>query len=83
MQCLNNRGLNRVLQFDIEFNNKFSLIVSLGRLCHNHKIDLRVAVDTLTMNIFMRQNIGRGITFKILINGSRPISPKLGRDIEE
>ena len=25
-------------------------------------------MDTLTMNIFIRQNIGRGITFKILIS---------------
>ena len=28
--------------------------------------DIKAAVDTLTMNIFIRQNIGRGTTFKIL-----------------
>ena len=29
-------------------------------------LSFKAAVDTLTMNIFIRQNIGRGTTFKIL-----------------
>ena len=29
---------------------------------------LKVTVDTLTMNISIRQNVGRGITFQILVS---------------
>ena len=32
------------------------------------EVSVKVAVDTLTMNIFIRQDIGKGITFKFLIS---------------
>ena len=34
--------------------------------CLDEMEEFKAAVDTLTMNIFIRQNIGRGTTFKIL-----------------
>ena len=42
-------------------------ILSQNEFLHTVLRCFKVAVDTLTMNIFVRQNIGRSIIFKILI----------------
>ena len=46
-----------------------------------HILALKVAVDTLTRNIFIGQNIGRGITFKILI--SRTVQSRFRQNLAE
>ena len=58
----------------------------VGSRIRNEKVaacgwGLKVAVDTLTMNIFIRQNIGRGITFKILI--SRTVQDRFRPNLAE
>ena len=48
------------------------------------KIDgqgFKVAMDALTMNVFIRQNIGRSITFKTLI--SRTVQSRFRQNLAE
>ena len=58
----------------VGFNTSlFPLFTNYAYHLHNYverSLPFKVAVDTLTMNIFIRQNIGRGITFKILIGSA-------------
>ena len=55
-------------KFSINLTDRYLVFQRHGRFeCDpTTVIMLKAAVDTLTMNIFIRQNIGRGTTFKIL-----------------